>query len=473
MAQCPVCGIRIPEPITPFCGQCGWDLGNDITLMTSIGPIPERIRDDYQRRVEIARRNWNERLQAIARQKELEKKLAEQEASEKQRALEHAFIKKCRESNDPPGSYREYLRKYPDGFYREEAERAITESERRLKEQEASERQRELERKAAEEEALAQQKRREHERKAAEEEALVRQRQQELDRKAAEQEALAQQRQRELDRRLAEQAESERRRQEALAQRIAEQEARIRLELQAEPEPVSQYVPPTPTPAPPIRRGLPTWGKWVLSLLAILVIAFIASLASVKTFTPPNPWREAWDGAVIWAQHNLPSQQHVTVKMPSPYSDSPNTLMTEIVDCEVVGTHSWVVAYYGCYQRCRPYDYVKDLCCQQFPGTGYIIYSSDQGKTWEIQKQISDWVPVDMESITFLNETEGFATGHRGILHTNDGGKNWNYLELPPEIQFIAFVQSIDGYHLVISCNDDEAKYESFDGGKIWQRKVQ
>jgi len=244
MAQCPVCGIRIPEPITPFCGQCGWDLGNDITLMTSIGPIPERIRDDYQRRVEIARRNWNERLQAIARQKELEKKLAEQEASEKQRALEYAFIKKCRESSDPVGGYREYLSKYPKGFYREEAERAITESERRRKEQEASERQRELERKAAEEEALAQQKRRERERKAAEQEALIRQRQQELDRKAAEQEALAQQRQRELDRRLAEQAESERRRQEALAQRIAEQEARIRLELQAEPEPVSEYVQP-------------------------------------------------------------------------------------------------------------------------------------------------------------------------------------------------------------------------------------
>jgi len=127
MAECPVCGTSLLEPIPPVCEQCGWDLGNDITLVTSGHEIPQGITKNYQKRVEIAKRNWDERLQAIARQKELEKKLAEQEASEKQSASEYEFIKKCRESNDPAGSYREYLSKYLEGVYRIEAEQALKE----------------------------------------------------------------------------------------------------------------------------------------------------------------------------------------------------------------------------------------------------------------------------------------------------------------------------------------------------------
>ena len=78
MARCPVCEARIAEPVPPYCDRCGWDLANDITLVTSVHEIPEKVRSDYLARVKIARANWS-------RQRELEKKLAEQEASKRQK----------------------------------------------------------------------------------------------------------------------------------------------------------------------------------------------------------------------------------------------------------------------------------------------------------------------------------------------------------------------------------------------------
>ncbi len=40
--------------------------------MLSLQAIPEPVRGNYQKRVKIARRNWNERIEAIKKQKELE-----------------------------------------------------------------------------------------------------------------------------------------------------------------------------------------------------------------------------------------------------------------------------------------------------------------------------------------------------------------------------------------------------------------
>ena len=156
MIQCPVCRTNMPTSVPVLCERCGWDLETDVTLVTSLHEIPEEVRKSYERRIEIARRNWNERVQALEKQSELEKRLREHEAleqhredelvkaSEKQSELENrlreyeakerrrrsedAFIKKCRESDDPLASYRQYLSRYPDGAYRAEAESALSET---------------------------------------------------------------------------------------------------------------------------------------------------------------------------------------------------------------------------------------------------------------------------------------------------------------------------------------------------------
>lgn len=54
---------------------------------------------------------------------------------------------------------------------------------------------------------------------------------------------------------------------------------------------------------------------------------------------------------------------------------------------------------------------------------GHIVYSDDQGKSWQQAK-----VPVstDLTALQFANAREGWAVGHDGIvLHSRDGGSSW------------------------------------------------
>jgi len=81
MGKCPVCEASIAERMPPYCDRCSWDLANDITLLTSVHEIPEKVRSDYLARVKIAKANWS-------RQIELERKLAEQEAAKRQKTDE-------------------------------------------------------------------------------------------------------------------------------------------------------------------------------------------------------------------------------------------------------------------------------------------------------------------------------------------------------------------------------------------------
>lgn len=196
-----------------------------------------------------------------------------------------------------------------------------------------------------------------------------------------------------------------------------------------------------------------------------------------------DPVDKAYMGAGRWAKHNLPSGRYITIPQKGKVvkerygrrtfediqEDIQVPLKPEVVYCTVVGEHSWAEVYYGCN---RQYYSVGSDCRRIFPGTGYILYSSDHGRSWEIRKQIPNWCPdAGPFGFEFITETEGYAVGDTGILYTSDGGKHWNFLNLPSEIQVIRGAQSIEGYHLVISCNDGWVKYESFDGGKTWQRK--
>lgn len=55
---------------------------------------------------------------------------------------------------------------------------------------------------------------------------------------------------------------------------------------------------------------------------------------------------------------------------------------------------------------------------------GHIIYSDDDGKSWE---QGSVPVSVTLTAVDFGTENHGWAVGHSGVvLHTEDGGENWS-----------------------------------------------
>lgn len=56
------------------------------------------------------------------------------------------------------------------------------------------------------------------------------------------------------------------------------------------------------------------------------------------------------------------------------------------------------------------------------PG-GFVLHSSDNGKTWEVQKTE---LPVPINGIQFLTEQIGWMVGELGsIFKTEDGGKSW------------------------------------------------
>jgi len=72
LKTCPVCELEISESISSFCPQCGWDLKNDPTLVPSIDNIPDEFLEEYRQRVEIARRNWKQNQNLVARLEKLE-----------------------------------------------------------------------------------------------------------------------------------------------------------------------------------------------------------------------------------------------------------------------------------------------------------------------------------------------------------------------------------------------------------------
>ena len=74
-----------------------------------------------------------------------------------------------------------------------------------------------------------------------------------------------------------------------------------------------------------------------------------------------------------------------------------------------------------------------------------IVCTSDTGKTWTVQPTPETFT---INSIKFVNESEGWAGSGSGILHTTDAGQNWSYqLNVPGGIFVdIWFVDSFHGW---------------------------
>lgn len=93
MQNCPVCNQKLPEPLLPFCPRCGWDLKNDLTLVPTVGDLPDSVVEEYRQRVALARKNWQERVAFEERQKALEKELRrlkqkDRQASERKQRIQ-------------------------------------------------------------------------------------------------------------------------------------------------------------------------------------------------------------------------------------------------------------------------------------------------------------------------------------------------------------------------------------------------
>ncbi|MGJ7512873.1 WD40/YVTN/BNR-like repeat-containing protein [Pseudomonas baetica] len=55
---------------------------------------------------------------------------------------------------------------------------------------------------------------------------------------------------------------------------------------------------------------------------------------------------------------------------------------------------------------------------------GFIIVSDDNGASWS---QVGSPVSVTLVKVRFIDDVEGWAVGHAGVvLHTRDGGLSWN-----------------------------------------------
>ena len=55
---------------------------------------------------------------------------------------------------------------------------------------------------------------------------------------------------------------------------------------------------------------------------------------------------------------------------------------------------------------------------------GFIIVSDDNGGTW---KQVSSPISMTLVKVRFIDDREGWAVGHAGVvLHSQDGGLSWS-----------------------------------------------
>lgn len=97
-------------------------------------------------------------------------------------------------------------------------------------------------------------------------------------------------------------------------------------------------------------------------------------------------------------------------------------------------------------------------------------YTEDGGKTWNTATQNN--VPSSLaysaiEDIEFLNPQFGIAVGKKLVLKTTDGGKNWDYVEIPGITVTLKAVQIIDQNTWVAA--GSKTIYRTTDGGANWE----
>lgn len=78
--NCPVCDLDFKDPLPPFCPRCGWDLKNDLTIVPTVGDLPEAVIEEYRQRLTTARKIWGEKAELERKLKDSENKRLEAES---------------------------------------------------------------------------------------------------------------------------------------------------------------------------------------------------------------------------------------------------------------------------------------------------------------------------------------------------------------------------------------------------------
>ena len=74
---------------------------------------------------------------------------------------------------------------------------------------------------------------------------------------------------------------------------------------------------------------------------------------------------------------------------------------------------------------------------------GGVVSSTDAGKSWQFYTAPDR----SLESLAFVDDSEGWAAGWSGILHTTDGGETWNYVQLPANDHLFVGITFVDRTH--------------------------
>jgi len=106
--------------------------------------------------------------------------------------------------------------------------------------------------------------------------------------------------------------------------------------------------------------------------------------------------------------------------------------------------------------------------------TGSSIYrTTDGGSNW-IQAYSTEWEIYD---ITFIDSLKGWAVGAMGsiiVIHTVDGGINWEPLTISNNklLSSVCFVDSLSGWSTGYNYSDDYSLiFHTLDGGITWQQQ--
>lgn len=117
------------------------------------------------------------------------------------------------------------------------------------------------------------------------------------------------------------------------------------------------------------------------------------------------------------------------------------------------------------------YPEIDSLGIHYKKGQGFIVYSENGGDSWVLQRRDTIY---DFFDVKFKDEQEGWVVGGNDstmeacVLHTTNGGEDWNQLTIPSEAKYLRALELIDGNKLWAVGRNGSIIYSS-NGGNSWQ----
>lgn len=104
-------------------------------------------------------------------------------------------------------------------------------------------------------------------------------------------------------------------------------------------------------------------------------------------------------------------------------------------------------------------------------GQGFIVHSENGGDSWVLQRRDTLY---DFFDVKFKDALEGWVVGGNDstmeacVLHTTNGGQNWDFLTIPNSAKYLRALELVDGNKLWAVGRSGTIIYSS-DGGNSWE----